>query len=60
VSGVGRFVVVLKNSRGVVVSTADFESEQAALNYLEQAKITAWEIDGSAEMDPEPKEKKDG
>jgi hypothetical protein len=35
-----------------VVSTADFETEQAALNYLEQAKITALEIDGSAEMEP--------
>jgi hypothetical protein len=55
-SGVGRFVVTLRNGHGVTVSTADFESEEAALNYLEQAKVSAEEIGGSAEMDPPPVE----
>jgi hypothetical protein len=51
-----RFVITLKNERGVVVSTADFDTEEAAVKYFEQAQISAKEIGGTAEMDPPPRE----
>jgi hypothetical protein len=53
-----RWVVLLKNARGHVVTSASFGTDEEALVYRKQAELTAKEIGGTVEVVP-PEEKGD-